>query len=159
MKARDFEVRHQTLLHLLVVGAALLTYSFQPDDIVWALVKGHTDRALLERLVFGAGTLLIFSAAAFDTWARVYAVSRRYFGRMIFALGIGLLTPASGTAILLLGEGVLILRLLGRDQPGIAPVSRQIGGNWGDALRQESSKWGLALTMVVFTFTLKDRIA
>jgi hypothetical protein len=28
-----------------------------------------------------------------------------------------------------------------------------------DAFRRESSKWGLAFTMIAFTFTLKDRLA
>ena len=42
MRATDFEYRRQTLLHLIVVGLAFLTYAFQPDDVVWALVKHHT---------------------------------------------------------------------------------------------------------------------
>jgi len=159
MRATEFEVRHQTLLHLLVVGAAFLTYSFQPDDVVWALVKGHTDRALLERAVFGVGTLLIFGAAALETWERICAHSGRYLGRILFALGIGLLAPASGSAVLLIGEGALILRLLGRDGEGASAISSQFGANWGDALRRETSKWGIAFTMLVFTVTLKDRLA
>jgi hypothetical protein len=33
MKARDFEVRHQTLLHMVIVGLAFSTYEIAPDDI------------------------------------------------------------------------------------------------------------------------------
>jgi hypothetical protein len=192
MRATDFEVRNQTLLHLLVLAAALLTYSFQRDDIVWAAVKGHAERRLLERIVFGVGTLLIFASAALLTWARAsigrtassaksmgqlaFLQRSPYLGRILFALGIGLLAPASGTAILLAGESILVLRLLGRDRESASlpaankdaarsqdltphpPLSKQ-PGKWRDALRQESSKWGLAITMVLFTLTLRDRLA
>ena len=139
MRATDFEYRHQTLLRMLVVGLALLTYVIEPDDIVWAAVRNHTTyRALLERLVFGTGAFLIVSSALFQTWASAYAgldaasesqvlacdgpyryvQHPLYLGRIFFALGIGLLAPALGTVILLTGEIVLILRLLGRDYVG-----------------------------------------
>jgi hypothetical protein len=39
MQATDFEYRHQTLLHLLLVGLAVSAYFLNPDDIVWALVR------------------------------------------------------------------------------------------------------------------------
>lgn len=190
MKATDFEVRNKTLLHLLVVGAAFGMYAFQPDDIVWAAVKGHAERILLERIVFAAGTLLIFFSATVDTWARLgwHAASDKsstqdfgtgnpnsryllYVGRLVFALGIGLLAPAIGTAVLLIGEAILVSRLLLREQEiGILdsqvapnrvslPGSQQRGRFWVEALRREASKWGLAVTMVVFTYTLKDRLA
>lgn len=201
MRATDFEYRHQTLLHLLVVGLAFLTYAFQPDDIVWALVRHHTTyRALLERLVFGTGALLIVASAVFQTWASAYGRPGTadkaallacdgpyryvqyplYLGRILFVLGIGLLAPALGTVILLTGEIVLVLRLFGRDHestseefsrqyrarvprflPSIRPrvPTRGLGANWREALRKEASKWGLAVTMIVFTLTLQDRLA
>jgi protein-S-isoprenylcysteine O-methyltransferase Ste14 len=192
MRASDFEYRHQTLVHLLVVGLAFLTYAFQPDDIVWAFVKHHTIyRTLWERLVFGTGALMIVCSAAVQTWVWAYRVpgasaensvsaeSYRYigypiyFGRLLFAFGIGLLAPMSGTAILLGGEIVLVLRLISRDRtnagessrtqepapfPSIVPA-RALHANWKEGLRKEASKWGLAVTMIVFTLTLRDRVA
>lgn len=147
MKATDFEYRHPTLLHLLVVGLAFLTYTFQPDDIVWALVRHHTTyRALLERLVFGTGALMIIGSATFQTWANAYCrpctvngtpslacdgpyryvQCPLYLGRILFALGIGLLAPAVGTVILLTGEILLVLRLLALDRDSISEeLSRQ----------------------------------
>ena len=138
MRATDFEYRHQTLLHLLVVGLAFLTYAFQPDDIVWALVKHHTIyRTLLERIVFGIGALEILGSAGLQTWANAYrltavnadpllasgGVYRRlenliYVGRLLFASGIGLLAPISGTVILLAGEVALVVRLRLRNHDG-----------------------------------------
>lgn len=153
MKATDFEVRHQTLLHLLVVGAAFVTYAFQRDDVVWAAVKGHSDSASLERVVFGLGAALILVSAASQTWARVHVQYPLYLARIAFALGVGLLAPVSGAVILLAGEGFLILRLLARERVGVPAVRLPV------ALRQESSKWGLAFTMIVFTVTLRDRLA
>lgn len=195
MKATEFEYRHQTLLHFLVVGAAFLAYALQPDDIVWAFVKHHTtNRALLERLVFGTGTLMILGSAAFQTWATAYRIPRDdtsnrelscdesyrhvqhafYFGRLLFALGLVLLAPISGTAILLLGENILVLRLTNRESLGSESRSEYVSHvpshsprfsengirvNWTSALRSETSKWGLAVTMLVLTVTLRDRVA
>jgi len=194
MRATDFEYRRQTLLHLIVVGLAFLTYAFQPDDVVWALVKHHTVyRTLLERIVFGVGALEILCSAALQTWASAYRLSavdagtslasngvcRRledfvYFGRLLFVLGIGLLAPISGTVILLGGEVALVVRLFLRNRDGalLEGSSDQFVGStrtwlsaqgisarWKDALRKEASKWGLALTMMIFTMTLRDRLA
>jgi len=201
MRATDFEYRHQTLLHLVVVGAAFLTYLFEPDDIVWAFVKDHTTyRAFLERLVFGTGALLILGSAVLRTWASAYRGLGAadgatlfvcngpyrylqyplYLGRILFALGLGLLAPVLGNVILLAGETLLLLRLFGRDYQDAAPehlrqyreqVPRFLPSlhprfpadgfraHWGAALRKEASKWGLAVTMIVFTLTLRDRVA
>jgi len=194
MRATDFEHRHQTLLHLLVVGLAFLTYAFQPDDIVWALVKHHTIyRTLLERIVFGIGALEILCSAALLTWANGYRLSasnadpllasdgvyRRledltYVGRLLFALGIGLLAPISGTVILLAGEVALVVRLILRNRNGARLEGRSdqfvrsmrtwlsaqgVSARWKDAVRKEASKWGLAVTMTVFALTLRDRLA
>jgi hypothetical protein len=194
MRATDFEYRHQTLLHLVVVGLAFLTYAFQPDDIVWAFVKHHTIyRTPLERMVFGFGALEILCSAALQTWANAYRLSaanadpllashgvyRRledliYIGRLLFALGIGLMAPLSGTVILLTGEVALVVRLFlrnryrapleGRSDPFVQSMRTWLSAagasaNWKDAVRKEASRWGLALTMIVFTLTLRDRLA
>jgi hypothetical protein len=196
ISATDFEYRHQTLLHLLVVGLAFLAYAFQRDDIVWALVKHHTIyRTLLERIVFGIGALAVLGSAALETWAQACRFSaadeqrassardqtyRRfehliYVGRLLFAAGIGLLAPISGTVILLVGEVSLVARLLVRnsnttDLPalhrdwifpsldGLLPA-QSLSARWKYALRKEASKWGLAITMIAFTLTLRDRLA
>jgi protein-S-isoprenylcysteine O-methyltransferase Ste14 len=203
MKATDFEYRHQVLLHLLVVGMAFLTYAFQPDDIVWALVKRHgADRALLERLIFGIGALMAAGSAMLLTWASAYRNPAStdgvsflscdgpyrhlqhplHLGRLLFALGIGMLAPAWGTLVLLMGETFLVMRLIARGDEGTEPESeflRQyrarvprfwparhpyfppqgLGADWKQAVCEQASKWGLAATMVVFTLTLQDRLA
>jgi hypothetical protein len=159
MKATRFECRHQTQIHLLLVGLAVLTYLRYPDDIVWALVRGHSDRASLERLAFGAGSLMLLGSAVLETWAvarsRLAALRP---ARILLALAVGLLLPLAGTLVLLAGEALLILRLSLSDAE--SPWhSRTTDRVWGPAFRAAASKWGLAASMVVFAWTLQDRIA
>jgi hypothetical protein len=158
MKANDFEYRHQTWLHLLLVGVAVATYLRNPDDVVWALVRGHVDSALLERMVFGAGALMLLGSAVLETWANAHeARLPKRLARMLLALGVGQLLPLPGLIVLLAGETILIVRLYLRDRAD--PPARIVAGSWGRAFRAASSKWGLAVNMMVFAWTLQDRIA
>jgi hypothetical protein len=174
MKATEFEFRHQTLLRLLVVGAAFFTYLFDPVDVVWRVVEHRPNARFLERLCFACATALIGTGAALRTAALVSAPMKpengghrpriRPFGpigSLLFSVGVASLAPLSGAVILLLGESVLALRLIllersfGHDQdlPAASPTS------WLRAMREESAKWGIFLTMVVFTSLLIDRVA
>ena len=174
MKATDFERRYQTLLHLLLVGLSLLTYLGDRVDIVWRLVRSHSNSALLEHVVFGVGALMMLGSALLDTWAKArttftagskapaLALPPLLFARLLLAAAIGLLLPISGAVILLVGETILVLRLFLRDQESISgpPLpSRSIEVSLGAAFRAAASKWGLAASMVVFAWTLQDRIA
>jgi hypothetical protein len=70
------------------------------------------------------------------------------------------------------GEAILATRLIRREQesddlesakPGLTEpnsfAQALLRPNWGNAFRQESGKWGLFLTMIVFTCLLNDRVA
>lgn len=90
MKATRFEYRHQTLLHLVLVGLAVATYLHNSDDIVWATVRRHSGSALLERPVFGAGALMLLGAAVLETWANADdARFPKRLSRMLLALAVG----------------------------------------------------------------------
>jgi hypothetical protein len=163
MKATDFEYRHQTLLHLLVVGLAVSTYFFTRDDIVWALVRKHSNSALLEQLVFAVGTLMLLSCAVLETWARAYSEPVvLLLSRVLFALVVGLLVPLLGTIVIIGGEALLVFRLYVRDHDSAGadrfPV-RGADAAWAEAFRRAASKWGFAASMIVFTLTLKDKVA
>jgi hypothetical protein len=161
MKASDFESRHQTLLHLLLVGAAVGTYFLYPDDIVWAAVRYHTNSALLEQITFGVGTLLLLGCSLVETWAEARG-GLRYpllLSRLLFALVVGLLVPLAGTIILVGGEAFLVVRLFIRYRESPRLPVQGSNPNWGMAFRRAASKWGLTASMMVFTFTLRDRIA
>jgi protein-S-isoprenylcysteine O-methyltransferase Ste14 len=193
MKATDFEYRHQTLMHLLIVAVSFLTYLTDRDDVVWALVREQSHPRLLERLFFALATLLIGIATALRTWARAYPESSvpgngppvlrdgpygylRYpqeLGNLLFAIGLGFLAPLSGFVVLVAGEAILVFRLIQRETER-KTYAEDAGPNvtqplphrsllelpmWGKAFRQESAKWGLFLTMIVFTLLLRDQVA
>lgn len=188
MKATDFEYRHQTLVHQLIVAAAFLTYLIQRDDVVWRFVKDSTTPRELERFLFALATLFIAFGAGVCTWARAYRRSEssetvgpyrylrhpRHLGDLFYAIGLGSLTPALGFIILVAGEGIRVLRLIRREddrawnflqhplpalQPLAPTIAKELDPIWRKAFRQEAVKWGLCLTMIVFVITLKDRLA
>jgi hypothetical protein len=49
--------------------------------------------------------------------------------------------------------------MLSTPSPVGPPAAQELHSGWGKAFRQETVKWGLFLTMVVFVITLKDRLA
>jgi hypothetical protein len=63
--------------------------------------------------------------------------------------------------ILVLGESVLALRLilLERTFSGDRDASAESPSSWVGAVREESAKWGIFVTMIVFTWLLIDRVA
>jgi len=200
MKATDFEVRHQTLLHVCVVGLAFLTYAIARDDIVWLIVKGAPHYRLLERSLFSIAALLIAAAAAICTWARAYPEPDfagsssliacdgpyrylrypKYFGALLYAVGLGSLAPVPGFIILVAGDAFLVFRLIRRTDelerranttasqprlprllPSLSPCfpGKGLTPDWKKAVRQESGKWGIFLSMIVFSILLIDRVA
>lgn len=134
MKATDFEVRHQTLLHVFVVGLAFLTYAFSRDDIVWLIVKHTPHYRLFERSLFSVAALLIGAAAATCTWARAYPEPDfagsssliacdgpyrylrypKHLGALLYGVGLGSLAPVPGFIILVAGDAFLVFRLICR---------------------------------------------
>lgn len=182
MKATEFEVRHQTLLHLLVVTFAFCTYLIQRDDIVWAWIKDSTQNRLFERSLFAVAALLVGLGAGFCSWERMYPefnlVSAspadgttglyrylsypRYVGSLLYSVGLASLAPPLGFAILVAGEALLGLRLIGSTRLlklAEASTLHKSANNWGQAIRREAGKWGLFVTMIVFTIVLVDRVA
>jgi hypothetical protein len=97
----------------------------------------------------------------------------RYFGDLLYAIGLASLFPLWGFIILVAGETLRVLRLIQREDPRarnlllhmlptalpLIPPAQEFHSGWGKAFRQETVKWGLFLTMVVFVITLKDRLA
>lgn len=101
-------------------------------------------------------------------------------GDMLFTIGIASLAPLSGALLLVAGEALRLLRLILRQEwlirdaarRGSLPSaseprslrlvreqSRMRTPNWVRALRHEAVRWGIFITMVVFTATLIDRLA
>ena len=172
MKASDFEYRHQTLVHQLIVGAAFLTYLIDREDVVWRFVKDSPTPHRAERLIFIIATLLIALGAAICTRARAHGTSHtRYLGELCYAIGVGSLVPLAGFVVLVGGEALRVFRLIRPDRqnslepPLSAPRSLALPGaeepnpGWRKAFRHEAVKWGILITMIVFVITLKDGYA
>jgi hypothetical protein len=173
VRATQFEYHHQLLLHLLVVGAAWLTYLVDPVDVVWAMVEHRPHTRALERLCFALATLFIGAGAALRTWA-VASDSlasgngrpgqphpERHVGSLLFSIGLGSLVPLAGFLILTAGEAILAGRLILFEQSLAAEAfpSALSRRSVADAFRLESAKWGIFLAMIVFTLLLADRVA
>jgi len=185
--ATGFEHRHPMLIHLLIVGAAWSTYIIEKDDVVWRFIKdyGAATRPL-EHLSFLAATFLIGIGAYICTKADFRLISWQtttqsrdevrdssspwwkklpllhHFGEAVYALGFASLMPLTGFIILILGEFIRLGRLSLSHQ--VSPKNSRCllvarGANWAAAIRLESLKWGIFVSMAVFTITLIDRLA
>jgi hypothetical protein len=188
VQATEFESRHPVLIQQLIIGAAWATYLFDRDDVVWRFVRQYPQRRTLEHLFFLFATLLIGAGAALCTWARLLSpaseppgwVSRaaifgwlRYpqqLGDWLFAVGLASLLPLWGCVFLIAGESIRVIRLVRRyklatnaNRPAYAPLAAMQdvipGAQWGRAFRAQAIKWGIFLTMIVFSVTLADRQA
>lgn len=97
-------------------------------------------------------------------------------GSLLFTIGLAFLAPFWGFVLLVAGEAILVLRLIQREKhlrsltsidssneekpPTVQRYVLPAGSPaWRRALRLESGKWGLFLTMIVFTALLQDRVA
>jgi hypothetical protein len=186
MQASEFEYRHQTLIHQLLVAVAVLTYLIDRDDIVWRFVRDSATPHRLERLAFIVAALFIATGAAICTKARAYGMAagaagsaasrlvrrRQHLGE-IYAIGLGSLVPLEGFVILVGGEALRVFRLMQRDADpahnseqhlpgplaGTRHVVEAVDPRWMMGFRQEAVKWGILLTMIVFVITLVDRHA
>jgi hypothetical protein len=184
MRATDFEYHHPVLLHELIVIAAFCTYMADREDVVWRFIKQYPERRALEHALFLAATLFIGIGAALCSWARASAesvtsparaISSRSFehlqflGEWLFAVGLASLAPLWGCILLVAGEAIRLIRLIRRDERNVQVLessSTRVTGHpdrtgtpWARAIRIEAGKWGLFLTMIVFTITLIDRLA
>src|SRR5277367_5204815 len=174
MRATDFEYRHQLLLHELIIGTAVLTYLVDKDDIVWRLIKGESNVRVMERSGFALATLIMGISACLCTVARARSgagettqldhserslpyLRLRYLGDFLYAIALGSLVPLSGFCLLVIGEGIRLFRLSRRDGqtvqgPGSeSDPAKRLPPQWARAFRQEALKWGLFLTMIVFS--------
>lgn len=170
VKATEFEYRHQTLVHQLIIGAAFLTYLVDREDVVWRLVKNTAIPHTLERFVFIVATIFVAIGVGFCTWGRAHRYPR-YLGELCYAIGLGSLVPVGGFVILVGGEALRVFRLIRRhaqDSQQLAlsvarslsrPSAEETNRSWRKAFRHEAVKWGILVTMIVFVITLKDRYA
>jgi hypothetical protein len=161
MKARAFEQRHPMLLRLCIYAAAFGTYVIDRDDVVWRFIRDLPARRPLEHGAFLDAALLIGMGAYLCTRGNACAHSHKtgLAGEWLYAIGLSTLAPLWGSVVLVAGESLRILRLdLAHPQSAQGQRASKLP-NLRRALRRQATKWGVHLTMVVFSITLVDRVA
>jgi protein-S-isoprenylcysteine O-methyltransferase Ste14 len=144
MKATELEFRHRAVLNLVQFWLAFQVYVFDHRNIVWSFSHWENPRrAVLARLVFLFGALLVGAGAAIRTWATAYlgpevvfdlqVHSERlvadgpyryvrnplYLGSLLLCIGLGLLANRLGFLILVTAGTIRILRLIGREEENL----------------------------------------
>lgn len=138
---------------------------------------------LIATLLIGGGAFLCTRSSAFlsqsDPWdgnkepfSAAYRRLRcgQHLGDLMYAIGLASLAPMWGCVLLIMGESIRILRLAryegawskGQEFQSAPVVSRKLderAPDCGPAIRRQVTKWGVFLTMIVFTITLVDRVA
>ncbi|HKI87254.1 MAG TPA: isoprenylcysteine carboxylmethyltransferase family protein [Thermoanaerobaculia bacterium] len=156
--------------------------------------------------IFLLGTLVVAAAASIRTWAAAYLArdvihdSRMhgdalvadgpyrhvrnplYIGTFLLAAGMGVMASRLGFVVLVAGIGLLVLRLIGREEallaeeqgasyeafraavprviPALRPRLPASGARprWGEALIGEGYMWCFVLSMLGFSLTFNMRI-
>lgn len=178
MRTTEFERRQPAFIRGVLIAAAVSTYLFERDDVVWRFVRNSPANRELEHIAFLMAAVAVGAGAALCTWAEAYrdveatgeVHSRRlgavrYAGEWIYAAGLASLLPLSGAVLLVFGELLRVSRLM-RSEKAIRPspakpadplqVERPV---WGRALRKQAGKWGILVTMLALAVTLVDRLA
>ena len=137
---------------------------------------------LVATILIGTGAVLCTKADAFerreetssrDRWIPVrsdpYGIRIQYGGEFLYAVGFASLVPLAGFVLLVCGELLRIIRLAWRENSAEEPaggprehsaivLQDTVKATWRDALRRQAAKWGMLVSMIVFTITLKDRL-
>jgi len=212
VRATDWEFRHRALLNLLHFWLAFQVYVIDHINAVQAVAPGISHLAGLRervavRALFAFGAFLVGLAASVRTWAAGYLCSDAvhdaslhterlvvdgpytyvrnplYLGTLLMTVGLGFLASRLGLAILAGGAAVRILRLIGREEAGLAerqgeafreycrrvprllpalqprvPASG-VEPRWGQALQGEAMMWCFFFAMIAFTVTLRRSVA
>ena len=144
MIATEFEFRYRVLISLVVFWLAFQVYAIDHTNVVWAFAPWNAPHgALLARLVFGLGTLVLGLAALLRTWATAYlrtdvvqdpklhtdtlvadgpyrhVRNPLYLGTFVFSVGVGLLASRLGFVILVGSSAMRYLRLIGREESAL----------------------------------------
>jgi hypothetical protein len=157
---------------------------------------------MLVRFLYGAAALLAASGAVLITWAAAYRPLKsnaeppafsiggpfryvrnpQYLSYFLLLLALGTFQSRLGFPVMLVGETILLLRLIAREEmlleaeygerfrayargvPRLLPALRPRfdaeaqPAHWRQALWEQAFQWGLVATLVAFACTLSDRI-
>jgi protein-S-isoprenylcysteine O-methyltransferase Ste14 len=139
MVASEFEYRHRFWMMALVYLAAYSLYNLNHLNILYSIVpwsRGDAQRDLLERVLYVAAALLAALGAALLTWVTAYRLpgtntnraafstggpfryirNPQYWAYFLLVLTLGTFQSVLGFPVMLVGETILQLRLVAREE-------------------------------------------
>jgi protein-S-isoprenylcysteine O-methyltransferase Ste14 len=205
MVAAEFEYRHRFWMILLVYVVAYAFYNIENLNVLYAVVpwnQGVPHRDMLVRYLYGGaallaavGALLLTSSIAYRPPSANprhtpfsiagpfrYVRNPQYLSYFLLIVALGTFQSVLGFPVMLLGEALLLLRLIGREElrleqeygdrfrsyaqqvprllPSLRPQVEDDGQSprWRQALWDQAFQWGFVATLLAFAFTLSDPI-
>jgi len=205
MVASEFESRHRFWMMALVYGAAYAFYNLDHLNILYAVVPwnhGIPQKDMLVRVLYALAALLAAVGASLLTWSTAYRPpsadpdratfaiagpfryvrNPHYFAYFLLILALGTFQSVLGFPLMLLGETILLLRLVGAEElrldqeygerfrryaqrvprllPSLHPRFEDDGQSprWRQAFWDQAFQWGFVATLLAFAFTLSDPI-
>jgi protein-S-isoprenylcysteine O-methyltransferase Ste14 len=205
MVASEFEYRHRFWMIVLVYVVAYAFYNFNHLNILYAVVpwnQGVHQKDMLVRFLYAAAALLAASGAIVLTWSTAYRPAGaskdhtafsvagpfryvrnpQYWAYFLLILALGTFQSVLGFPVMLLGETILLLRLVAREEfrleqeygerfrgyarrvprflPSLRPRFENEGQvpQWRQALWDQAFPWGFVATLIAFACTLSDPI-
>jgi protein-S-isoprenylcysteine O-methyltransferase Ste14 len=203
--ASEFECRHRFWMIVLVYAVAYACYNLDHLNILYSVVpwnQGVLQKDLLVRFLYAAAALLAAAGATLLTWSAAYrppsAIKDRtafciagpfryvrnpqYVSYFLLILALGTFQSRLGFPVMLLGETILLRRLIGREElcleqeygerfrvyaqsvprllPSFHPRFENDGQlpQWRQALWDQAFQWGFVATLLAFAFTLSDPV-
>jgi protein-S-isoprenylcysteine O-methyltransferase Ste14 len=205
MIASDFEYRHRFWMILLVYVLAYSFYNVDNLNVLYSVVpwnQGVAQRDTLVRLLYATAALVAAGGAILLTWSTAcrppcasgnrtsfsiagpfrYVRNPHYLSYFFLLLALGTFQSVLGFPVMLLGETILLLRLVGREElcleqefgehfrlyarrvpcllPSLRPRFEDDGQlpRWRQALWDQGFQWGFVATLLAFALTLSDPI-
>lgn len=205
MVGSKFEYRHRFWMIVLVYAVAYAFYNLDHLNILYSIVhwnQGVIQRDMLVRFLYAAAALLAAAGALLLTWATAYRPpsprtdriafstagpfryvrNPQYISYFLLILALGTFQSRLGFPVMLLGEALLLLRLVGREEllldqqygdcfrayaqrvprllPSLRPRIAEDGHppQWRKALWDQAFQWGFVATLLAFAFTLSDSV-
>ena len=205
MVASEFEYRHRFWMILLVYLVAYSFYNVENLNVLYAIVpwnQGVPHRDMLVRYLYGGAALLAAAGALLLTWSIAhrppsanpqhtpfsiagpfrYVRNPHYLSYFLLILALGTFQSVLGFPVMLVGETLLLLRLVGREElrleqqygehfrsyaqrvprllPSLRPRVEDDGQppRWRQALWDQAFQWGFVATLLAFALTLNDPI-
>jgi protein-S-isoprenylcysteine O-methyltransferase Ste14 len=211
MKATDFEFRNRFWIFGLIFGVGFWLYALDHVNVVQYLIKvtvgensPHAD--LLARSALAFAALLMLLTALLRTWATSYLQSDvmqdhdlraervvacgpyrhvrnpLYLGNILMAFGMGLLASLVGFLLIVVGNLIFCLRLIGLEESNLQKEQGEsyvefcrrvprlwpslqarlpdsgLKPHWKQAFLGELFMWGFFAAVAAFAVTLKPKV-